>query len=247
MYETLDAKKTKKSFSACVQDLYCTRVTRVPNVCFPGGRETTSNVWTGAWCERSLKQEQARLQTPFVRLLVVVLFTDGTNLDKLSKKNARPTVVSLLNFTLEVLQGDKSKKLLGFFPDLQYTSEQWEDDDFKNEVRKLNFYVLDQLVAVIAQVYQAGGEIFTDSAGVTWHLVPLVAFTATDTKEARALKGTLESASQRVPCNLCVVTKDRCDQFVHPDDLEYRCQQDTVETVDLAFQATRLETCLTFV
>ena len=203
-----------------------------PFLISPDGRKVLSNVYTGARHRRTLDREKARLGTPFVKLVVVVLFVDGTNLDKLSRVTARPVVVSLLNFTHEVLQSDASKKLVGFFPGVHYSSEQWEDEAFKTAIREMNFYVIKQLVDQFKSLYDYGGETFTDSAGVLWKLVPVVAFTATDTKEARALKGVVEAANQNMPCNTCTVVYADCDTFTDPDDLNYRLADPTVELVD---------------
>lgn len=93
------------------------------------GRRTISNIFSGDWYKRTLVQEQKRLGDPFVRLLAVELFIDATNLDKLSRNTATPIIVTLLNFTLDVLHSDASKKLIGFFPDVPVTKEQWDNDE----------------------------------------------------------------------------------------------------------------------
>ena len=96
-------------------------------------------------------------------------------------------------------------------------------------------FVEDMLV-----VYDAGGETYTDSAGVSWNIVPVLSFVATDMKEARALKGMFESAKQRMPCNLCKVLYDDCGEVVEdPGDLEYRTQAESHELIKRAIKAER--------
>ena len=63
-----------------------------------------------------MASEQLRLGHPFVRLLPLTVFVDGTNLDRLGKKNATPITVSPLNFTQEALAVGYSKKLFGYCP-----------------------------------------------------------------------------------------------------------------------------------
>lgn len=184
--------------------------------------QVLSNIWTGNWYKRTISAEQDRLGHPYVRLLPVTIFVDGTNLDKLGRNNATPIIMSLLNFSQEVIAGDASKKLVGFYPDIDLSKEQRQDPAVKEFIRKLNDDVTSSFLEEVAESYTEGGLEFKDTAGITWNLVPVLVFMTTDTKEARAQKGVYESYCCRMPCHICKVLFDDCDVPIAPDDIQYR-------------------------
>jgi len=167
------------------------------------------------------------------------LFIDGTALDKLGKNMATPIIASLFNFTMEVLHSDFSKKLMGFFPDVEVTKEQYEKESVKHALREMNMFVLQKIVDMMIEVYEAGGERFTDSTGTTWHIVPLLCLITTDMVEARALKGLFESTRQNMPCHLCTVLYKDCDEYINPEELEYRSGSYARHIVKEALKAKR--------
>jgi hypothetical protein len=153
---------------------------------------------------------------------VVVLFIDGTCLDKLGRNTATPIVASLFNYTMEVLHSDISKKLMGFFPDVLVTKEQNESKEVKYALKQMQMFVLQKMVDMMREEYDKGGELFTDSLGIEWHIVPLLCLISTDMKEARSLKCMFEAYNQNMPCNLCTVLYKDCDKYMDPQDLDYR-------------------------
>lgn len=181
-----------------------------------------SNIWTGDWYKRTIAAEQLRLGHPRVRLLPVVIFIDGTALDKLARKNATPLIMSLLNFTQEVLAMDFSKKLVGFYPDIELSSEQKQNPEVRDFLRQLHHAVTASFLDDVVAVYEKGGIEFVDSAGTLWNLVPVLTFMVTDTAQARIEKGVYESWSSRMPCHICLVLHRNLDRLFLPGQLEYR-------------------------
>jgi len=192
---------------------------------------TRSNIWTGEWYRRTIEAEKVRLRTPNVVLVPVSYFIDSTWLDKLGKNSATPIIGSLLNFTLEVLASDDSKKLLGFYPDISLTKAQKADPEVKVFLQKLWYYVTEKLVDGIAKVYEEGGKTFTDSEGLEWRIVPVIAFVVTDRGEAAWLKGLLEGWNMRMPCHICKVLFTECDKVTLPGQVAYRMADETTEDV----------------
>ena len=81
---------------------------------------------------------------------------------------------------------------------------------------ELRNYVTEKYLEGVVSTYEDGGLRWADSRGLEWHLVPVVALVATDVKEARLQKGLFQSYNCRVPCHLCYVDYDHCDDPVGP-------------------------------
>ena len=153
-----------------------------------------------------MEAERQRLGTKNVRLLVLTTFTDGTNLDKLGRNVATPILLSLLNFTQEVLSSGVSKKILGYYPGVPLSKEEKDNAQVKDFVRAVHDYVTSLWVKDLAALYDEGGLTWVDHAGVEYHLVPVLAFTTTDVEAARWLKGLREGWNVAVPCHLCTAS-----------------------------------------
>ena len=187
-----------------------------------GGEVPISNIWTGAWYERTIAQEKMRLGTPNIRLLVVTMFIDNTALDQLGRNKACPIIVSLLNYTQEVIAMDKFKKLLGFYPDVRLTNQQKNDAAIVEFLRDLNYYVTEKFVDQLNQMYEEGGIPWVDTSGQRWQFVPVMAFLTTDMDEAKYQKGLYKGHSANMPCMMCENTYRDGGVFILPKDLKYR-------------------------
>jgi hypothetical protein len=191
-----------------------------------GDEGDISNVWTADWHKRTLKAEMLRLQSPNVRLLVVSLFIDKTHLDVLGRNTACPILVTLLNFTLEVLASDGSKKLAGFFPDVHLTDAQKRNSKILLFMRDLYFYVSKCFIDGLNAMYDEGGIEWIDTSGEVWHLVPVLSFISTDLEEAKKIKGLYKGPTANRPCQNCTITYAECDKV--PDELHYRNAEDLI-------------------
>ena len=106
---------------------------------------------------------------------------------------------------------------------MELSSEQKEDPRVRDFTRKLNHHVTSVFLGEVVAVYEAGGVELTNSAGVVWNLVPCLSFTVTGTKEARVQKGVYESYKCWVPCHLCTVLYEGCDDMcILPEELAHR-------------------------
>lgn len=69
-----------------------------------------------------MREEKARVKALYghdrVVLIPPILYQDGTSLDKNDKAHAKDIMVSLGNFSCDLLAKDCSKRLLGFFPNV---------------------------------------------------------------------------------------------------------------------------------
>jgi len=146
----------------------------------------------------------------------------------------------LLNFTQEKLASDASKKLYGFYPDVHITKEQKQNKAVQQFLRDLHFAVTESYLEGIVKYYEQGGMQWGDSQGIVWNLVPVIAFMTTDMKEAKMQKGLYQGWNCRLPCHLCLITYDDCDNTPSADDLQYRKQDDIVKNVDALSDAVRL-------
>jgi len=138
---------------------------------------------------------------------------------------------SLLNYSLEVMNSDASKKLVGYYPDVHLSGAQKSKQAVKDFLRKLDAHVTRTFVRGIADLYDAGGYPFTDSQGVEWQFVPVLAFVAADMEEARYIKGLKQAWNMRMPCHLCVCPFVNADKIVEPRDMEYRDGDELAELV----------------
>lgn len=57
-------------------------------------------------------------------LLVVLVFYDGSNLDKYGNENVYPVLLTLGNFPLAYIKGPRGKDLIGYVPPLEATKEE---------------------------------------------------------------------------------------------------------------------------
>lgn len=187
-----------------------------------GSLPPTSNIWTGDWYRRTLQAEKLRLLNKNVRLLPVALFVDKTNLDKLGRTQACPITAALLNYVQDVVAADSSKKLFGYYPDVKLTKEQKKMPAVKKMLKDLYHHVTDKMLDGLVELYDAGGVQWADSSGEVWHLVPVVAFVATDVQEAQWMKGVYQGASCRLPCHLCELPYDLFDVVIPNHGLIYR-------------------------
>jgi len=203
-----------------------------------GDEGDISNVWTGDWYKRTMEAEILRLKSPYVRLLGVSLFIDKTHLDVLGRNTACPIMVALLNFTLEVLASDWSKKIAGFFPDVHLTDSQKRDPKIKAFMSDLYFYVTKCFLDGLNKMYDDGGMQWTDASGTVWRFVPVLSFIATDMEEAKRIKALYKGYQCNRPCHLCNVTFRRCDRV--PAVLEYRKASAMIRLIKQFKRETRL-------
>jgi len=198
-----------------------------------------TNIWTGDWYKRTLRAEKERLGHQHVRLLVNCVFVDGTQVNRQGSREAVPIIQALLNYTQEQLASDASKKLYGFYPDVHLSKEQKQDKDIQEFMRDLHGAVTTSYLDGILELYEQGGMRWGDSTGVVWHLVPVIAFMATDMKEARMQKGLYNAWNCKMPCNLCLWPFEAADVPLSPEEMEYWSQDDVLSAVDELDQATR--------
>lgn len=161
-----------------------------------------------------------RLQSSNVRLLVLSIFIDKTHLDVLGRNIACPILVTLLNFTIEVLASDWSKKLAGYFPDVRLTDAQKKSPKIRKFMRDLYFYVTKCYLDDLQELYDKGGWEWMDSSGGVWNFVPVLSFVATDMEEGQHIKGVFKGYQANEPCHLCNVKYGVADEI--PDKLVYR-------------------------
>ena len=192
----------------------------------------TGGIQTGKWYKRTLQAEKIRAGSGHVRLLVLCLFTDGTNLDRLSRNSATPIVVALLNWATHVLKGGAGKKLAGFFPDIKLTSAHRKNDKIKAWVRRVNSAVTGSFLTDVQKLYDEGGLEWSDYKGEVWHFVPVVAFVATDVKEAWTVKGLVQASKCNVPCTLCTLPWKDFDKVLDSRHLQLRSASQTVALVE---------------
>jgi len=182
-----------------------------------------SNIWTGEWHQRTLEKEKLRLGTNNVALLPIALFIDKTNLDKLGRTKACPIILSLLNYVQDVIAGDESKKIFGYYPDVHLSKEQQKKPQFKRMMKELYDYVTEKMLDGFVDLYNEGGIQWQDQSGETWNLVPVMAFVATDMEEAQWMKGVYQGRLAQMPCHLCEVSNALAVEVIPNDKLRYRC------------------------
>ena len=187
-----------------------------------GDDANISNVWTGAWAKRTTLFEQQRLQTPNVRLLVITLFVDKTALDALGRNTACPMMMTLLNYTMDLLVQDNSKKVAFFYPDMYLTKEQRKDKAVKRFMRGVYNWVTEKFMEELLKLYNRGGFEFVTPDGEVYYLVPVVAFAVTDMEEAKQIKGLYQGYNARMPCILCKVKFGHANIAFYSDELELR-------------------------
>lgn len=90
------------------------------------------------------KYSQADLE---VKVLIVLLFMDDTNLDKNSRTSAKPLMATLGNYSLEVLARDDCRNLVGLFPDLRLTKTQKALPEYELYADIVNRAVVDIVLA----------------------------------------------------------------------------------------------------
>ena len=122
--------------------------------------------------------------------------------------------------------------MYGFYPDIKPTQEQKQNKEINVFLRQLQSAVTQSNLEGIVEYYDKGGMEWQDSTGVVWNLVPVIAFMATDMKEARAQKGTYQAWKCRMPCNMCTLSFEEIDSTPEPKDLQYRKQEDVKRALD---------------
>ena len=181
-----------------------------------------SNIWTSDWHRETLELERIRLGTPNVLILPVTGFLDGTNLNTFAANSAMPFLISLLNYTLECLGADDSKKVFGFYPDLGFLSKaQKARKDVQKWMKDLDAYVAGKFVDSISEVYTTGIP-WTDSKGVEYIVVPVVPFLVADMGEAFWMKGVRDNYRAIRPCHLCTVNYVDTHRVIKHHLLVYR-------------------------
>jgi len=162
------------------------------------------------------------LGTANVALLPIALFIDKTNLDKLGRTKACPIILSLLNYVQDVIAGDASKKILGYYPDVHLSKEQRSKKQFKAMLKDLYDYVTEKMLDGFVDLYNEGGIQWQDQRGETWNLVPVLAFVATDMEEAMWMKGVYSGRESQMPCHLCEARTGLAYEVIPNDYLRYR-------------------------
>ena len=116
---------------------------------------------------------------------------------------------------------------------MELTPDQKQNPEVRNWTKRLQHAFTASVLDEIVECYNERGLLFTDSFRVEWNLVPVLALTVADTKEARSQKGVFESYSCCVPRHTCRVQLKDCDGVFVPEELSHR---DGAHTVDLCQQ-----------
>jgi hypothetical protein len=186
------------------------------------GEDVISNIWTGEWYQKTLEAERLRFGTPHILLLPVTGFLDGASLNSFGSTSAMPLMISLLNYTLEWLAADDSKKVYGFYPDLSFISKaQKKKKDVQKWVKELESFVASKFVEGIKKAYETGIP-WVDSKGVEYTLVPVVPFLIADMGEAPWMKGVRDSYKAKRPCHLCLINFGDAHRVIKRMFLRYR-------------------------
>lgn len=82
-----------------------------------------------------------------VKVLIVVLFMDDTNLDKNSRTSAKPLMATLGNYSFPILARDDCRSLVGLFPDLRLTKTQKALPEYELYADTVNRAVVDIVLA----------------------------------------------------------------------------------------------------
>jgi len=154
-------------------------------------------------------------------------------------KEAVPIIQALLNYTQEQLASDASKKLYGFYPDIQLSKEQRQDKSVAAFLRDLHSAVTNSYLEGIVEYYNKGGMEWQDSTGIVRNLVPVIAFLTTDMKEARAQKGLFQAWKCRMPCHMCTVAFEETDTTFFCEDASYRNQSEIISALESLGKAER--------
>ncbi len=162
-----------------------------------------SELCTGSWWRDTQKEEEERLGHRRVILLPLLVYTDGTLLDKFGKRSAKPIMISLGNFSQRKVRMDCAKRLLGFFPEIPFTEEQLNANK-KNEAfaTQVHSMVISSLVSRVNEIYNGGG-VKMDILDEEWSLIPVIPFLITDTQEAQTQKGCHHGWNSQQPCHCC--------------------------------------------
>lgn len=88
--------------------------------------DTLSHFVDGDWYHRTEKAAQEKYGTEDVevKLLLILLFIDGTSIGQFSNYMAKPIMGTLGNFSLEEIKKDRSKFVLGMLPELELSAAQ---------------------------------------------------------------------------------------------------------------------------
>jgi len=153
---------------------------------------------------------------------VVSIFVDKTALDSLARNTACPMMITLLNYTMDSLVSDVSKKVAFFNPELYLTVEQRSNPDIKKFMRALYNYATEKFLDAFVKLYNRGGFEFINPEGGTYMFVPVLAFAVTDMEEAKKLKELYQGYRARTPCHLCRVTFKNAGAAMRVEEFKFR-------------------------
>lgn len=168
------------------------------------------------------------------------LFVDKTALDALGRNTACPMMMTLLNFTMDYLAKDVSKRVAFFYPDLYLTKQQRKDKNIKKFVRALYNYATERFLEDLVKLYDRGGFEYVTPEGEVFFLVPVIAFVVTDMEEAKKIKGLYQGYNARMPCMLCTNLYEHANLAFHPDELTLRDAEEDSRLVNRFLKYCRL-------
>lgn len=110
----------------------------------------------GDWYRRTEKAaiEKYGKEGLEIKLLLILPFIDDTALDAYSKNTAKPIMATLGNFCLDEIKKDRSKTILGLFPELDLSISQKKQKKY----RLLESLVHNKCVEIFLEQMKVNGQ-----------------------------------------------------------------------------------------
>ncbi|CAB4483517.1 unnamed protein product [Rhizophagus irregularis] len=145
------------------------------------------------WCER---------ESPFSKVLAVMLYVDGTTLDAYGRHSKYPIFLTLANIPNWRQNQPDAKVFIGFLPQLTTLDNKLrESKNFKQYKRDLEQRALKYLLSPLLQ--KEG--IYLAKNGNVEHFIPHISTILADMSEAQSICCTYKSYCTTCPCYKCLV------------------------------------------
>jgi hypothetical protein len=154
--------------------------------------------YNGMWW----KTTQNTLQP--AKILSIILYSDATNCDKLSKTQLYPIYMSLGNIPTWRRNKQDAKQLLGYFPIIK------KNDKNKLIDRQTFYKCLEIILDPIQRLKNSGINLLINNKMV-W-FIPKVSTIIADWPEAATFCLTYKSAQSNRPCHFCLIEREKLAQ-----------------------------------
>jgi predicted nucleic acid-binding Zn-ribbon protein len=178
---------------------------------------------SGEWMRDAERQIKAKIPDAFP--LPLILYSDGTAVDKFGKRSVKPGVVSLGIFKRSVRQRLSGQFVLNYFPSVPgKTDSSSKDPVFVELKQKLFLSTWNFVLREVEELLRSEKpyiEANLDGFSGTVRLVPIICMFPVDHPEAQDLVSQKTSNRTSRPCRVCTVTCNRLN------DLKYglRCER----------------------